>query len=179
MARRELLLKLLRPIVEEWGTDGVLSAVRDLTIGSSADPDAYGGARGQRSRSSRSRLSALEQAERASLRDDKAELIRSIAERYDRKEFLPSIADVRELLILLGRRPPSMKSRSDAFRILLGALEPLPVERLEGIAGAGSSQLGPLSDAISEAAQLMSRERGRGQILPPSGTPGGGKAGDE
>jgi hypothetical protein len=48
-----------------------------------------------------------------------------LAVRYDSKQFLPSVADVRELLIMLGERPAGLKDRNDAFRILLGSLTQL------------------------------------------------------
>jgi hypothetical protein len=86
-----------------------------------------------------------------------------LAERYDQKQFLPSVADVREFLIMMGERPVGMKDRQEAFRVLLQSLMRLPVERLQQFVRtalhSGPSELGPLSDAIAAAGERLPRQR--------------------
>ena len=86
-----------------------------------------------------------------------------LAERYDRKRFLPSVADVREFLIMMGERPIGMKNRKEAFRVLLQSLIRLPDDRLQQLVGtalhSGPSELGPLSDAIAAAGERLPRQR--------------------
>ncbi len=106
---------------------------------------------------------ASEQVARAQLPEAQEVVLRELAMRFDSKEFLPSVSDVREFLIMIGERPGAIKDRSEAFKQLLKALSGLPPERLERLANSarhsGPSQLGPLSDAISAAAASLPRHR--------------------
>jgi hypothetical protein len=94
---------------------------------------------------------------------EKRDALLELAERYDRKQFLPSVADVREFLIMMGERPVGMKDRKEAFRVLSRSLIQLPLEDLQQLTRtglhSGPSQLGPLSDAISAAGERMTRQR--------------------
>jgi hypothetical protein len=86
-----------------------------------------------------------------------------LALRFDQRQFLPNLSDVREFLIMMGERPAAMKDRAEAFRLLLKALSVLPPERVARLANSaihsGPSQLGPLSDAIAGAAASLPRHR--------------------
>jgi hypothetical protein len=77
--------------------------------------------------------------------------------------FLPSVADVREFLIMMGTRPIGMKDRTQAFRVLLESLTQLPIARLQQLAQtslhSGPSELGPISDAITIAGERLPRQR--------------------
>jgi hypothetical protein len=161
--RRTLLDKLMRTLVDEWGREEVAAALADTNISS-------GDSRGRRAGGSklhpageRLRLSATDQIERTALEGRQKEALLQLAERYDRKQFLPSVADVREFLIMIGERPIGMKDRQEAFRILLQSLLRLPEERLQQLARtalhSGPSELGPLSDAIAAAGERLPRQR--------------------
>jgi hypothetical protein len=86
-----------------------------------------------------------------------------LATRYDNKQFLPSVADVREFLIMIGERPTGMKDRQEAFRVLVRTLAQLPIDRLRQLTRtalhAGPAQLGPLSDAIAVAGGRLPRQQ--------------------
>jgi len=162
--RMALLNNLLRTLVQEWGHEQVQSALAHLSHsprGTDAPPPEGGGA--EPVQRTRTKLLASEQVARAHLPDAKAVALRGLATRFDRKEFLPSISDVREFLVMMGERPGAIKDRSTAFRLLLTALSGLPPERLERLVNSarhsGPSQLAPLSDAISAAAASLPRYR--------------------
>jgi hypothetical protein len=108
-------------------------------------------------------LLASEQVARAELPKAKEAALRELAIRFDQKQFLPSVSDVREFLMMMGEQPGAIKDRSKAFGRLLKALSVLPPERLERLASStlhsGPSQLGPLSDAISAVAGAITRQR--------------------
>src|SRR5206468_2862492 len=91
------------------------------------------------------------------------ELLLQLAVRYDNKQFLPTVPDVREFLLMIGVEPEYMKDRKDAFRVLLRSLTALSLERLQQISNAsrhsGPSQLGPLSDAIAAVGDRLPRGR--------------------
>ena len=84
-----------------------------------------------------------------------------LAEKFDRREFLPSTGDVREFLAMMGENVEVVKDRSGAFRRLLHSLSSLPSDRLEHLAHSsshsGPAQLGPLSDAIKSTGESIRR----------------------
>lgn len=156
---KALLHRLMETIVDEWGGNEAETALSKVM-------ETRGG-RGQRANNTETRArqrvrpSAIELVERSEIHDEKREPLLMLADRFDRKEFLPSVADVREFIIMTGERPVTMKDRTEAFRVLLRYLSRLPVDRLQIIAQAashaGPAQLGPISDAISAAGERLSR----------------------
>jgi len=158
-SRKALLTKLLQMLVDEWGHETVAAAL------ASTNDSFEGFAEGRQPRSAKKkvRVSATEQIQRLPLEGEQKELLLQLAERYDQKLFLPSVADVREFLIMMGTRPIGMKDRTQAFRVLLGSLSQLPVARLRRLSQtalhSGPSELGPISDAIAIAGDRLSRHR--------------------
>jgi len=156
---KALLTKLLRMLVDEWGHDEVAAALASTnasdSLRSAENPP--------RSSKKRVRLTATEQIERSALEGEQKEVLLQLAGRYDQKLFLPSVADVREFLIMMGVRPIDMKDRTQAFRVLLESLMRLPVARLQQLAQtalhSGPSELGPISDAITIAGERLPRLR--------------------
>lgn len=164
--RKALLSSLLRALVQEWGHKEVETALGQLSewdgrthtqLPASGGPEAI-----QRSRKA-TKLRACEQVARAHLPEVQEAVMLELAKRFDRKQFLPSVSDVREFLVMMGERPGAMKDRSEAFRWLLKSLSGLPPERLDQLVNSGlhsgPSQLGPLSDAIATAAASLPRHR--------------------
>lgn len=159
-SRKALLTKLLQTLVDEWGYEDVATALAS-TNGALSDRHAEGST--SQPSKKRVKLSATEQIERAALEGEQKELLLQLAVRYDRKLFLPSVADVREFLIMMGTRPIGMKDRTQAFRVLLESLTQLPIARLQQLAQtslhSGPSELGPISDAITIAGERLPRQR--------------------
>ena len=164
VARKELLFKLLKVLVDEWGHNQVLAALMHVQ-----DDHAYH----QKKRATKpqdpepksrpARPDAVEQVKRAHFPVPGKDALEHLAMRYDRKQFLPSAADIREFYLMLGLKPVVVKNRAEAFRGILKALAALPPDRLNQLARSelhsGPSELGPLSDAISEASSLLPRNR--------------------
>lgn len=153
MASKELLHDLLSPLVKEWGRD----AIKDVL-----SREDWPNSRLRRSgkHSERNGENPFEkilaiQLSKARVSNEQESALLQISERYARKEFLPSVADVREFLILMGERPAGMKDRREAFRSLLSALVTLPEHTLKNLLQSalhsGPAELGPLSDAIAAA----------------------------
>jgi hypothetical protein len=165
-SRKSLLKSLLRTLVEEWGHKAVEDALTqdsDSAGRTDAHLHASGRPEGIQRRRSATKLLAIEQVARAQFPKTQEVALRELAMRFDRKQFLPTVSDVREFLVMMGEQPGAMKDRAEAFRRLLKALSGLPPERLERLANSalhsGPSQLGPLSDAISAAAVTLPRRR--------------------
>jgi hypothetical protein len=154
---------ILQALVDEWGKEEVTETLGVLTR-SSLDPTGESATKPKRRRSTvRMRLSATGQIQQLELEGEKKEALLRLAERYDLKRFLPSVADVREFLTMMDERPIGMKDRKEAFRTLLRSLMRLPVERLRQLAltaqHSGPSELGPLSDAIAAAGGRLPRRQ--------------------
>lgn len=159
-SRKVLLQKLIDTLVDEWGPEEVQDAVTRAS--SSRAPRQPALTKGQRvSPNPTPRSTAAELVEKASIQDSKREPILVLANKFDNKEFLPRISDVREFIILTGQRPRAIKDRVDAFPVLLKLLNQLPIEQLQRIARvpshSGPTQLGPISDAIALVATQMPR----------------------
>ena len=164
MRSNSLLNKLLRALVEEWGYQRVESELaRMLHEDGGADSTHSPAAATRYNRKSRRQTSAIEQVTRAEFAPGKKEALAEIARRFDKKMFLPTSADIREFLVMLGEKPQPTKDRAAAFRYLLTPLSALPAERLKYLASSslhsGPSQLGPISDAISDAAASLPRNQ--------------------
>lgn len=161
-SRKTLLAKLLEALVEEWGGEEVRSTL-DRTLASKGQLALVDERSSIAPRRSRSRPSAISLVEQESIGDEKKKLLFLLADQFDKKEFLPSVADVRQFIIMSGERPRSVKDRFDGFKSLLKLLVKLPPDKLETIADAasnsGPAQLGPISDAISAAGQVLPRQR--------------------
>lgn len=159
--QRPLLRKILRALVDEWGYEEVSKALGGAKH-SSPDSTIEAAKKNNHHRATeRARLSATAQIERAELEGEKRQALSRLAERYDQKRFLPTVADVREFLTMMDQRPAPMKDRQEAFRTLLRALMCLPLERLKQLVHteqySGPAELGPLSDAIAAAGRQLPR----------------------
>src|SRR5690349_17802107 len=109
-SRNTVLSALLRVLVDEWGYGTVSRALTQLSADSSTLHQS------DKRKITRSKPLAVEQVERLDLPQRQREALQQIAARFDSKQFLHNISDVREFLILMGRRPQLMKDRTEAFR---------------------------------------------------------------
>jgi len=158
-SRTDVLGKMMEVLVKEWGYDQVHRALThngDDGITASSRKDGR-----RKAHAVRVKPTAMEQVSRINADMEQLGPLSELAARYDRRQFLPSVIDVREFLIMMGVRPPALKDRSEAFRMLLRNLVLLPRDQLERLARSdihsGPSELAPLSDAIASAAQQLRR----------------------
>ena len=166
--RQGFLVKLIRMLVEEWGYDEVRKALAQLSdMGSGAHIASASRERAPQQPSpnregNRSKKpTAVEQVTRLSTPDGEHQTLLAIAAKFDRKEFLPSVGDIREFLAMMGADSGGMKDRLDGFRRLLPPLSQLPPDKLRRLASSttysGPAQLGPLSDAIRSTGEAIRR----------------------
>lgn len=159
--RETLLNRLLQTLVAEWGHERVAAALASLDVSPNDSSDQEARIAERQLPRKGAKPTATELVERAMLEGDQKVALLRLAVRYERKEFLPSVADVREFLIMMGENPTDLKDRKEAFRVLMRSLIQLPVERLQQLATtglhSGPSQLGPLSDAIATASESLPR----------------------
>lgn len=164
MGNNKTLLKaLLRAVLDNWGYGEVRAALDEaagrIPQGENGDHRGTGAAPVKKRKPT-----ASEQVDHAEVGESRRAVLRDLAVRFENKQFLPTNSDVKEFLATLGVMKFSSKDRPDAFRHVLRALLKLSDERLARVATSGRhsgpAQLGPLSDAISSAADSMQRRRG-------------------
>lgn len=162
MAARRVssLTKWVQLLVEDWGYDEVYNALLELP--QRKKPGYPGKKPGLPKRS------AVEQIQRSNLPHDARQHLAKIAQKFDEKQFLPTIGDIKHFLAMSGIPYSDLpRHRVDIFRYLLPFFASLPSDRLLDIASndlySGPAQLGPLSDAISSTGEAL-----RGSETPPS-----------
>src|SRR5664279_2898006 len=112
-SRKTLLNTLLQLLVDEWGYEQVAAGLASAHRSINRAPDAQ--STPSKVREKRVKPGAIEQVQGTVLEREQKELLLQLAARYEQKLFLPSVADVREFLIMMGERPVDMKDRKEAF----------------------------------------------------------------
>ena len=150
----------LRPIVREHGLGSVLEALSKIASEYDAQfvpPLAVNGtdksAKPKKVRKRTPKLTATEYAAKMELPPDKQAAVVALAERFERKAFLPSFGDVVNFCETYGIDVPASRTRANAiprvFRFLANEMD---VDEVQSILDyemySGPSRLGPIADAI-------------------------------
>ena len=147
----------LRPIVREHGLGSVLEALGKIASeqdAQSALPLAVNGAdKPKKARKRSPKLNAIEYAAKMELASDKQAAIVELAERFERKDFLPTFGDIRNFCDIHGIDVPASKTRASSiprvFKFLANDMDAREAQRiLDDGMFSGPSQLGPIADAI-------------------------------
>ena len=107
----------------------------------------------KKARKRRSKPIASEYAAKMELTPDKKSSVCALAERFERKDFLPTLGDIRNFCDMYGIDVPASKTRASAiprvFKFLANEMEADEVQRiLDYELFSGPSRLGPIADAI-------------------------------
>lgn len=156
-SRDNSLRALVRVLVQEWGHAKVQRAVEDaLSLGTVDRAARPASEKRLISRKSNTKPTARQQVDKTSAPEHRKQILFRVAEMFDKRELMPSVADVRNFLEMRGFEPGLIKDRSDAFKAILRVMVVMSDDRLEKLARdstrSGPNQLGPLSEAISNAA---------------------------
>lgn len=150
----QLMEGIILLLIKEWGYDSVHRCVLGYGRSSGADSPTLGAA-GNDVRQQRKRLSPIALVAKTELIGEKRVALETLATRFESKDFLPTISDVRNFLELRGKDTNGLTQRAEAFRKILVLLLDLSVEELlalvEASVNTGPAELGPLSDAIKAA----------------------------
>lgn len=153
--RHNLLDKLLKVLIDEWGYNSVRELLEALNTSNEAQSGEVAPSKQHRARKKSEKTTASALASKISLPPEQKRLIQILAERYDTKLFLPTAGDIRYFFEMHGEVPPPSKQRGDKFRQILNLLSTLQESTLQKIiedeAHSGPAQLGPLSDAMRDA----------------------------
>lgn len=143
----------LRPIVREYGLGNVLQSLGKIAVTDDHNGKLTNGYSARSPRIKKSKPNAAEYADKMELRPDKQDAITALAERFERKDFLPTFGDIRNFCDIYGIDVPASKTRASAiprvFKFLANEMEADEVQRiLDYDLFSGPSRLGPIADAI-------------------------------
>lgn len=150
--RPALLANLVSLLLAEYGVEAVQKAVAEQTSDELLDRNRLVPRETSRSK----KLSAADFVSRSQDANGAQHFgsLLELAQRYDRKEFLPSVGDVREFALMRDYPLTKVKDRSQAIRPLFSILQQLSTEKLDELLESpcfsGPATLEPLSDAIKE-----------------------------
>ena len=159
MVKRKLETAL-HPIVKEHGLGSVLEALGKIASehdAQSAPPLVVNGAgeaaKPKKARKRSRKPNAAEYAAKMELPPDKQDTVVALAERFERKDFLPTFGDIRNFCDMYGIDVPASKTRASAiprvFKFLANEMEAGEVQSiLDYELFSGPSRLGPIADAI-------------------------------
>ena len=149
----------LRPIVQEYGLGSVLEALGKIASdeAQSAPPLAANGVgKSTQSKKARKRApkpNAVEYTTKMELPPDNQDAVVALAERFERKDFLPTFGDIRNFCQIYGIDVPASKTRASAiprvFKFLANEMDAKEAQQiLDDGMYSGPSRLGPIADAI-------------------------------
>lgn len=147
--KENVLEDLLVLLVNRWGYPAVLRRLEALK---GHDGDSRMRSVDKGSEVKHHRLTARDYVERTDLPIRKKGILLQLAQRFEDREFLPTIGHVKEFLERRNVHLGSVRGRGAAASKVIETLRSLPDEHLEAMlhdeSYSGPSRLGPLSDAI-------------------------------
>lgn len=158
--KQHLLRSLLSPLVHEWGYDVVRRCLAELESLEFNHPE--GDRQGNKPVTVKEKYrkpTAIDLINRIEAPEAKKALLLILASKFEAKEFLPTVADVRHFLEMRGQQVTGIKQRQDTFGKVLESLLSMPDDELDRVvlnkSHSGPSQLEPLSDAIRAASAAV------------------------
>lgn len=152
------LNKTLQGLVRRHGLSSVLHSLADIQA--APDQDTSSMSRKRRYNAG-SKSSAVNYVEKMTLPQEKAEVMKCAAQRFEEGGFLPTIADIREFCrihdVELGKSVSRMSSIPRVFTFL-AVMDSARIEKLlEEGAFSGPARLAPLADAIRNRTTVRGR----------------------
>ena len=148
----------LRRIVDEHGMGGVLKALGE--IASSDTRQEYSGKVKPRRRKAKPKPTAPAYVAKMDLPADKRQALADLAERFERKDFLPSFGSVAHFCEAYGVDAPASRTRASAIPRVFKFIAGLDAAEIQKISDsgmfAGPSRLGPIADAIRQNGRAAS-----------------------
>lgn len=137
----------LRPIVDEYGLGSVLEA-----LGKIASSQENGGKANPSRRKAKPKPTAPAYVAKMELPADKQQVVGELAERFERKDFLPSFGDIAHFCEAYGVELPSSRTRASAIPRIFKFIAELDTAEIQKISDSGMftgpSQLAHIADAI-------------------------------
>ncbi len=157
-----LLTKILRMLVEEYGATQVLKSLEGIAEENSES--IVNALQKTMPARRRKKLTAIQLVMKNAAENEKLTALLDLAERFEKKRFLPSLIHIREFLQSVGSEHTRLKDRSTAFSIVLKELMKLSPEQIDDLISSaafhGPSELAVISEAIKAAADNLGRLEG-------------------
>ena len=152
----------LSPIVHQYGLGSVLESLgkiadaqRERSVQAGGSSDTNGG---KKPKKRSVKATAPEYVSKLDLSSEKAAPVVDLAERFERKAFLPTFGDIAHFCQMYGIKVPASKARASAIPRVFKHIALMETEEIQRMLDdglfSGPSRLGPIADAI--------RRNGRG-----------------
>lgn len=146
----------LRPIVRQYGLGSVLESLGKIADAQRESPVQAGGSsdadKGKKSKKRSVKATALEYVSKLELSSEKVAPVVDLAERFERKAFLPTFGDIAHFCQIYGIEVPASKTRASAIPRVFKHIASMETEEIQRILDdglfSGPSRLGPIADAI-------------------------------
>ena len=149
MVRKSSLSEELEILVRHYGLSSVLHSLADLQA---APRQSISSSWSGRRRSAGSKASAVDYVRKMTLPREKAEVMACAARRFEDKEFLPSIADIRDFCDAHGVELSKSVSRASSIPRVFTYLAKMDTARVSKVLDngefSGPTTLSPIADAI-------------------------------
>ena len=154
----------LRPIVRQYGLGSVLESLGKIADAQRESSVQAGAGRGKKPNKRSVKATAPEYVSKLDLVSEKVAPVVDLAERFERKAFLPTFGDIAHFCQMYGIEVPASKTRASAIPRVFKHIASMETEEIQRILDdglfSGPSRLGPIADAI--------RRNGRSSTPPDS-----------
>lgn len=148
----------LRPIVRQYGLGRVLESLGKIADAQRESSVQAGADREKKPKKRSVKATALEYVSKLELSSEKIAPVVDLAERFERKAFLPTFGDIAHFCQIYGIEVPASKTRASAIPRVFKHIASMETEEIQRMLDdglfSGPSRLGPIADAI--------RRNGRG-----------------
>ena len=154
----------LRPIVRQYGLGSVLESLGKIADAQRESSVQAGADRKKKPKKRSVKATASEYVSKLELSLEKEAPVVELAERFERKAFLPTFGDIAHFCQMYGIEVPASKTRASAIPRVFKHIASMETEEIQRILDdglfSGPSRLGPIADAI--------RRNGRSSTPPDS-----------
>lgn len=141
----------LRPIVRQYGLGRVLESLGKIADAQRESSVQAGADKKKKPKKRSVKTTAPEYVSKLELASKKAPVV-DLAERFERKAFLPTFGDIARFCQLYGIEVPASKTRASAIPRVFKHIASMETEEIQRILDdglfSGPSRLGPIADAI-------------------------------
>ena len=164
------LTEALQVLVRRYGVSSVLHSLADIQT--SSKQSAPSSSR-ERVSNPKSKSSAIDYVGKMTLPPEKTATLTQAAQRFESREFLPSIGDIREFCRIYGVDLGKSVSRASSIPRVFTCLSAMDTAHIAKIlddgAFSGPARLAPIADAIRSRSVERSRTRNPELALPKYG----------
>ena len=142
----------LRPIVRQYGLGSVLESLGKIADAQGESSVQAGAGTGKKPKKRSVKATAPEYVSKLERSLEKEAPVVELAERFERKAFLPTLGDIAHFCQRYGIEVPASKTRASAIPRVFKHIASMETEEIQRILDdglfSGPARLGPIADAI-------------------------------